>query len=156
MSRCRRALSGRIELDPMSSTEFNLVVGAERIYTEQDDCFAHDWVANTLYINPAGGFVVQAWRKLVDQYTRGNVRRAIWTGFSVEQLCLLADELVHPLDYSSVIARKRISFVRHDGFIGSPSHGNYAVGLGVDHRVFVEAFQDAGRIGAGHLVTGYE
>lgn len=107
----RVALGGRIELDPMSEPAFNAAVKAERFYTEQDDGLAHDWIAETVLLNPAGGLVVEAWRKLVDEWKRGNVQRAIWIGFSVEQLNLLADEPVHPDDFSKLTCRQRIDFL---------------------------------------------
>jgi len=107
----RVALGGRIELDPMSEPAFNAVVQAERIYTEQDDGLAHPWIADSLLLNPAGGLVVEAWRKLVTEYNEGRTKRAIWIGFSVEQLNLLADEPVHPFDFSLLLCRQRIDFL---------------------------------------------
>lgn len=145
----RAALGGRIELDPMSEPAFNTTVGAERIYTEQDDCFRHTWRCSTMLLNPAGLLVVKAWRKLVAEYEAGHVRRCIWIGFSVEQPCLLADEPRHPHDYSLLTCRKRISFVRHDGLVGAPSHGNYVVGLGVPVDDFESAFAGRGRFDHG-------
>lgn len=145
------ALGGRIELDPMSEAAFNAVVRAERFYTEQDDGLAQPWIAETVLLNPAGGLVVEAWRKLVVEYSVGRVKRAIWIGFSVEQLGLLADEPVHPFDFSLLLTRKRIPFVRHDGYVGSPSHSNYVVGLGIAPQLFETAFAGRGRFHHGAL-----
>jgi hypothetical protein len=39
-----------------------------------------------------------------------NIEKAFWVGFSVEQLCTLASEDWHPLDFSTVVLRKRLSF----------------------------------------------
>jgi len=144
VERSRRALGGRIELDPMSSPEFNKFVGAERIYTKDDDGLKKVWRAETLFINPPGGLVVQAWEKLA--YSIGDFRRAIWIGFSVEQLCLLANHMPNPLYYPTLICRKRISFIRDDGYTGSPSHGNYISAIGVDPDLFAECFRDLGAI----------
>jgi hypothetical protein len=107
----RVALGGRIELDPMSEPLFNEVVRAERIYTEQDDCFTQSWRCETMLINPAGGLVVQAWRRLVKGYLEGEIKHAVWIGFSVEQLNLLADEPQHPDDFSKLTCRQRIDFL---------------------------------------------
>lgn len=107
----RVALGGRIALDPMSEPMFNEVVQAERYYTEADDCFAQSWACDSMLINPAGGLVVPGWQKLVSEWTKGNVRRAIWIGFSVEQLNLLADEPLHPDDFSKLTVRGRIDFL---------------------------------------------
>jgi len=107
----RVALGGRIELDPMSEPAFNEIVGAERFYTEADDGLSQPWIADTVLINPAGGLVLEAWRKLVTEYSEGRTKRAIWIGFSVEQLNLLADEPVHPDDFSKLTSRQRIDFL---------------------------------------------
>lgn len=147
----RAALGGQIDLDPMSEAAFNATVGAERYYTEQDDCFKQDWKCSTMLLNPAGGLVVRAWQKLVSEWSKGHVRRAVWIGFSIEQLALLADEPLHPLDFSTLITRKRISFIRHDGVTGSPSHSNYVVALGVEATDFEVAFLGRGRFQHGRL-----
>lgn len=107
----RVALGGRIELDPMSEAAFNAVVRAERFYTEQDDCFKQDLTCETSLWNPAGGLVLEAWRALTKAYLDGIIQRAIWIGFSVEQLNLLADEPVHPDDFSKLTCRQRIDFL---------------------------------------------
>lgn len=107
----RAALGGRIELDPMSEPVFNEIVRAERIYTEQDDCFSVLWQADTLFINPHGGLVVEAWRELSRVHRCGYVKAAIWIGFSMEQLNLLVDEVEHPMDFSMLTVRKRIDFL---------------------------------------------
>lgn len=109
----RDALGGRIEYDPMSEPAFNTVVGAERITTAEQDALmpACDWRCRTMLINPAGGLVVEAWRKLSLSHWMGTVGRAVWFGFSVEQLAILAEEVRHPLDYSVLICRQRLDFL---------------------------------------------
>jgi hypothetical protein len=150
----RQALGGRIERDPMSEARFNEIVGAEHFWTEQDDCFAQpDWSCGSMLINPAGGLVVRAWQRLVSEFTKGNVRRAIWIGFSVEQLAILADEPLHPDDFSKLTARQRIPFVHHDRDVTKrqPSHANYVVGLGIAAEDFERAFLGKGRFHHGKL-----
>ncbi len=150
----RRALGGYIDLDPMSEAKFNATVRAAHYYTEQDNGLAQSWKCRTLFINPAGGWVVEAWRKLVHEYYLHRFK-AIWVGFSVEQLNLLADEIIHPLDYSCLITRSRIGFVRHDDYEGAPSHGNYIVGVGIHAVTFESAFNGRGRFAHGSFaITG--
>lgn len=110
VERSRRALGGRIELDPMSEPAFNKVVRAERIWTASDDCFKQSWACDTMFLNPHGGLVIQAWRDLCMKYTIGTVRSAIWIGFAVEQLNLLANEEYHPDDFSKLTMRQRLDF----------------------------------------------
>lgn len=145
----REALGGSIELDPMSEPFFQKTVKAERFFTEEDDCFTKPWVCETLLLNPAGGLVKEAWRYLMQEYWSGRVQRAIWIGFSVEQLNLLADEEDHPDDFSKLTCRKRISFKRHDGYEGAPGHANYVVGVGVPSAEFESAFFGRGRFSHG-------
>jgi hypothetical protein len=148
----RIALGGRIELDPMSEATFNKTVLAERYYTEEDDCFRRDWRCSSMLLNPAGGLVVRAWQRLVSEWSNGHVRRAVWIGFSVEQLALLADEPLHPMDFSLLITRKRIDFLTTDlKPNGRPSHSNYVVALGVEASVFEQAFLGRGRFQHGRL-----
>lgn len=149
----RAALGGRIELDPMSEAGFNEVVKAERYFREQDDCFRSGWICETMLLNPAGGLVVEAWHKLLAEYELGAVKRCVWIGFSVEQLNLLASERLHPFDFSLLLTRKRISFVRHDGYVGSPGHANYVVGLGIAVGLFESAFAGRGRFHHGRMAV---
>jgi hypothetical protein len=141
----RVALGGRIELDPMSESTFNETVRAERIYTEQDDGLVQDWTCETMLLNPAGGLVVPAWQKLTTGWESGQIRRCVWISFNVDQLNLLADDPWHPFDFSLLLPRRRIDFVRHDGYTGAPAHANYVVGLGVDPVLFELAFAGRGR-----------
>lgn len=105
----RAALGGSIDLDPMSEPIFNKVVRAEQILTGEDNCFIWSWVCRTLFINPHGGLVGQAWRRLISEQIIHNFK-AVWIGFSVEQLAVLADEPVHPDDFSKLTVRDRIDF----------------------------------------------
>lgn len=109
----RTALGGTIELDPMSEMIFNRTVKAQRYYTESHGevhCgLTQPWDSRTILINPAGGLVLEAWRKLISEYQIHGFK-AIWFGFSVEQLCVLASEPRHPVDYSLLYCRQRIDF----------------------------------------------
>jgi hypothetical protein len=192
----RTALGGSIELDPMSEPCFNAIVRAERIYTEQDDCFTLLWRARSLFLNPDGNVVRGAWRKLTMEIRLGHVCAAIWIGFSMEQLSLLADEIAHPLDFSLLVARQRIDFLTTEPMraiarvagaeaelkcghsvkisakkhqdakelrcpncegvpepLGSPTHANYVVGLGVPIDRFETAFAGRGRFSHGRLAV---
>lgn len=153
----RAALGGRIELDPMSEPVFNQIIRAERILTEKDDCFTLLWRASTVFLNPHGGLVVEAWRKLTHEHEHGHVGAAIWIGFSMEQLNLLADETEHPMDFSMLVVRKRISFLDEDlKSLGSPTHANYIVGMGIPADRFEAAFAGRGRFSHGQFAIARE
>jgi len=135
----RQALGGRIELDPMSEPLFNEVVGAERFYTEQDDCFKQLWNCETMLINPAGGLVVDAWQLLARHYTQGVVGKAIWIGFALEQLAILADHDPHPMDYSLLVCRQRMDFLTIHPRRAVLSVSGSRVGLECGHVVRLQA-----------------
>jgi hypothetical protein len=157
-TRARVALGGSIDLDPATSERFNTVIQASRILTEQDNGLVAEWRATdpfgllkydpiSVFLNPPGGLVRDFWKRLIHELAAGVVSRAIWIGFSVEQLCILQDEELYPLDFSSVILRKRLAFTKEDGESGgSPSHGNYITGLNINGEIFSTLFGDLGRV----------
>lgn len=152
----RTALGGRIELDPMSEPFFQRTIRADRYYTAKQDAFRQSWHAETVLLNAAGcsyAALVKAWRMLAGSWWTGIVQRAVWIGFAVDQLNVLADEPFHPDDFSKLTVRKRISFVRHDGYQGAPGHANYVVGLGIAVADFERAFAGRGRFSHGRLAT---
>jgi len=146
-----RVLLGDIHLDPASSAEFNQLVRALLFYTEHDNGLVQPWAGN-VFLNPPGGLVKEFWERLIEHVSTGIVEKAFWVGFSVEQLCLLADQEFHPMDFSFCVLRKRLAFNTENlASGGSPSHGNYVVGLGVDHQRFEELFKDLGKVTRGSL-----
>ena len=106
-----RKLMGSIHLDPASSEEFNFYVKALMIYRQQDNGLASECVwGGNVFCNPPGGLVNEFWQKLCLGYWSKDIEKAFWVGFSVEQLCTLAGETNHPMDFSTVILRKRLNF----------------------------------------------
>ncbi len=143
-----RNTMGSIDLDPCSSISFNSVVRAEKFYSLDDfgqNGLELPWEGN-VFVNPPGQLVKQFWRKAFGKDTINDWEKLFWVGFSVEQLALLADEEFHPMDFSFCILRKRIKFIRHDGYSGSPSHANYVCAVNVDHKEFTNQFEQLGRI----------
>lgn len=168
VERIRLCLGGTISLDPFGSEISNRVVQADRIWTKEDNAFVQPWKAKTALINPPGGMVRQAWVKTCDELKNGNLKSAIWVGFSVEQLCLLSDPngpeetntarisgrgAFVPTDFSVCLRRKRISFVKETGETGSPTHSNYFVGLNVDPLRFERFFRSQGQVFHGLIAS---
>lgn len=148
----RKLLDDKIDLDPASSELFNSLVKADAIYTAETNGLAQIW-AGHVFLNPPGGLVKDFWVKLMQSIQAGYVPKAFWVGFSVEQLCTLADLEFHPLDFSTCILRKRLCFTSADlNTGGAPSHGNYVTGLGVDRDLFDKLFAEHGKIVHGPLV----
>lgn len=166
----RLALGGVIHLDPASSPEFNTRVGALKIITEVENGLISPWTPLPLvddidpipgeippcsvFLNPPGGLVKEFWARLIQHYAEGLITNAIWIGFSIEQLCILQDADLYPMDFRTVILRKRLAFTQESGQAGgSPSHGNYITGLGIGEEIFASCFADLGRIVAGAFAS---
>lgn len=146
-------LDGHIDLDPASSPEFNLLVQALKIYTEHDSGLTKIW-AGTVFLNPPGGLVTEFWNLLTQYLMSGHIVKAFWVGFSVEQLCTLASEKFHPLDFSTCVLRKRIPFLQESGEPGgAPSHGNYVTSLGCNRALFDKLFAYKGKVSHGLLAV---
>lgn len=128
IEREREVFDGPIHFDPCSEAEFNAIVGAQRYLSLEErgeDGLALPWLPSPVvrgwfdehctssldvHINPPGGLIREFWRKTL---TEPSVKQCIWTGFSMNQLNLLADEVAHPTDFSIVFLRSRIPFVPH-------------------------------------------
>ncbi len=137
---------GSIDLDPCSSAYFNETVKATQYYSLDDrgeDGLQLPWKAN-VFCNPPGKLVKEFWRKAL--FETSNLAKLVWVGFSLEQLTYLQDEDYSPFDFPCLILRRRVHFVRHDGYKASPTHGNYITGIGVDESLFVKEFGDLGII----------
>lgn len=147
----RQLLDNQIDLDPASSEQFNKIIQATCYYTETINGLNQIWMGNT-FVNPPGGLIKDFWLKLIESILKGWVEKAFWVGFSVEQLCVLADLDYHPLDFSICILRKRIAFNTEQLTKGeSPAHGNYVTGLGVDKVLFSKLFDSQGKVIHGPL-----
>lgn len=145
----RKLLDNEIDMDPATSPEFNQLVKALLIYTEHDNGLIQPWGGN-VFVNPPGGLIVEFWEKLIQEVMSGEVQKAFWVGFSIEQLCLLADQPMGPQDFALCVLRKRLDFNTEQlNPGGSPSHGNYVVGLGVDYEDFKKLFHPFGKVTRG-------
>jgi DNA N-6-adenine-methyltransferase (Dam) len=84
-----REVMGGIDLDPASCKEANMVVRAERFYTQQENGLEQPWYGR-VYLNPPYSMANQKnhlgqWRssiegftkRLIDEYENGNVEQAI-------------------------------------------------------------------------------
>lgn len=133
IEREREVFDGPIHFDPCSEAEFNAVVGAEHYFSLEErgeDGLKLPWPHYGLmdginvHINPPGGLVREFWRKTLIEPA---VRQCMWTGFAMNQLNLLADEIAHPTDFSIVYLRSRIKFVPHSRSRCKACHGNGVV-----------------------------
>lgn len=146
-----REVLGVIGLDPASEETANEHVGALRFFTE--NALSREWKANTVFLNPPGSKVGNQsqsalfWQKLVKEFECGNVKEAIFMGFSVELLAVAQGYGVKsPLEYTICVPAKRIKFIDPTSpGKSSPSHSNVIVYLGPNKEKFCKVFSKLGR-----------
>lgn len=147
----RAALGGTIDFDPASCDQANETVRAGVYYTEHDNGLAQLCTGNG-FVNPPGGLVKEFWNWLVGLWRAGYVERAIWIGYSLEQLQVLQQFETTPLDFPLCFPRRRIAFESPGGGKKSPTHANYIAFLpsirgGRDEvKRFESAFAPFGRV----------
>ena len=131
----------RIELDPASCDHANHVVGAERIYTKDDDGLHRPW-SGRVWCNPPYSGVKDWVRKMVRSYESGAITAGIllvnaWT----------EGRWFEPLyDYPMCFVRGRIQFYRPTGEKeGCPSSSVF-VYFGDKIREFAAEFRRYGVI----------
>lgn len=138
----RRVLGG-FDLDPFSSDYWNYwTVKAACYYTAADNGLVMPW-SGRLIVNPPSGvipgtrrsIVRAAWERLVKLWLEGEVESAIWVGYSLEQLPILQNAPMHPLQFWTVVPRERQEFLERTEGNGpprpgtAPTHGNYVTFL---------------------------
>lgn len=154
----RKALGGKIDLDPFSCATGNARVKATRYFTPEDDGFKQPWIGPNLFINHPGGTTKKSWKKLISEIRATNavsrIEKAIWIGFSVEQLCVLADMEIPPTEFSICFLRKRIHFIDPDDLTrpSRPGHANFVCGVGIERDVFEKVYKGMGSFTHGEMV----
>lgn len=137
---------GTIELDPASSLVANKIVGAERIFTIEDDSLTKDWVANTIFLNPPFGKVSNKSQAgifaeyAIDQYKQSNFKEGIiliHARFGYNWYNDLLDRLV------SATLKERIRFVNPQTMkIGAQAKTAQTLFyLGAEPNKFIEEFK---------------
>jgi hypothetical protein len=133
-----REVLGGIDLDPASSEEANLRVGAERFFTREEDGLSNHWHGK-VFLNPPGGKdgnkskAVLFWMKLMEEFWKGDVEAAIFVGFSIEILQTSQGKGLFSVgEHPFCIPSKRIQFDAPEGSVKrfSPSHASLIACVG--------------------------
>lgn len=141
-----RTVMGGIDLDPASCAQANRTVGAGTWYGKEEDGLRSTarWFGR-VFLNPPGAvtekyydelkkkwrtrtvepsLVRPFWERLCREWRAGTVTRAIWIGYSLEQLQVLQSSPDSPLDFALCFPRSRIAFDSESG-AKTPTHGQY-------------------------------
>jgi len=143
-----RAVMDGIELDPASCATADLLVRADRYYTQEQDGLQQDWTCGSMWLNPPYGTIngksnMAMWAaKLMDSYTAGRVRQAIL-------LCMANTEALwfQPLwGYPLCFPCPRVLFHRPGGRLDHHHMGTCFVYFGENTQRFVTIFQKFGPV----------
>jgi hypothetical protein len=77
----REVFNNRIDLDPASEPIFNKNVGAERIFTKEQDGLAQEWIARTVFCNsPYGNALYDFIEKAIEEIKKENCESVLLLG----------------------------------------------------------------------------
>lgn len=133
-----RQVMGTIDLDPASSAVANRAVGAQHIYTAQDDGLALAWFGNVWMNHPFGKGNNRAWiGKLVAEYQSGRVQQACCITYAST-----SERWFQPLlDYPICFINGRVNYLQPDGKPGGGvSKGSCVTYFGTNVRRFTQVF----------------
>lgn len=144
----REVMNG-IEVDPASCAAANLVVKADRYYTQEQNGLLQDWTSRSLWLNPPFGNNLNGksnmamWAtRLIDEYKSGRVKQAIL-------LCMANTEALwfQPLwGYPLCFPCPRVLFHRPGGKLEHHIQGTCFVYFGKSTQRFVDIFQKFGPV----------
>lgn len=151
-----------LELDPASSEQANLFVGAKRIYTKEDDSLNLSWETNNFFLNPPYGKVgnkSQAGifcKKAIEEFESGNIK----FGGIILLHCRIGYSWTQPLvdNLPSIILKERLRFINPNTLkSGAQSKTCQILHLVGDFYLegFMEEFSYIGNVIYNSAVSGY-
>lgn len=141
-----RSVLGRIDLDPFSSAEANLTVGARHYFTEADDAFTKVWAAGTVWMNPPYGRAFRASiEKFVNEFTSGHFRAGIVLCNNATET--RAGQLLFKTASAVAFPDHRISFTNVDGKkVSGNTRGQMFAYFGPKVALFRKVFSQFGSV----------
>lgn len=137
-----------INLDPASCAQANLLISAERYYTQADNGLVQPW-EGTVYLNPPGPVSNAArwYATLAVRYAAGSVTQAVFMIFNPEMpRFALRWDAKQPLEFLYCIPRDRIDFWKPGEYApqrqGAPGHCNIIIYMGPHTDRFRSVFTE--------------
>lgn len=133
-----------IQLDPASSEVANKIVGAETIYTKDDDGLSLDWFGTVWMNHHFGRSQNAAWvNKLIAAYTNGNVNEACCITYACT-----SEKWFQPLmEFPQCFLFPRTNYLLPDGSVKRGAQkGSVVTYLGDNNNVFISEFSGLGRV----------
>lgn len=137
-----REVMGEIDLDPASTPEANKIVGAKRIFTEDDDGLSQDWTGR-VFLNPP-------WGKLCREFV---ARLYEFLGSGVDEAVVLVNSNSADTDWFQPLFNGVMCFTDHRIDFNSPeekatssTHGSCFIYFGPHDKQFAAAFEKFGNV----------
>lgn len=151
----RKALGGKITLDPFSSDKANQVVKAKRFFTESDNAFEQNWKKalktsagqGTLFMNPpySGALCSQAVNRVLDEWEAGTFSAGVFLVNNSTETKWFQRALRQA--NGICLTDHRISFWNADGkTMSGNTRGQAFFYFGTDFKKFKEAFSGLGTV----------
>jgi phage N-6-adenine-methyltransferase len=140
-----REVMGSIDLDPATATLANETIGADAIFTKEDDGLSREWSGN-VWLNPpyAQPWIADFMQKLVDEVQAGSATQAIalthnYTDTKWFQGAAAAAQAI-------CFTRGRIGFLSPSGEKAAATQGQAFFYFGPHHQTFVRVFSQFGLV----------
>lgn len=139
----RKALGGRIDLDPMSNFRANQAVCASRFFTKEENALNLKWEGK-IWINPAFSIADEAVDKVISEYELGNISEAVVLLKSAPETKRY--QKMYPFSFCEL--NKRVTFDAQNNKTGAP-FATVIFYIGRNFARFRAAFEPYGRVHIG-------
>lgn len=140
-----RHVLGEIDLDPASSEKAQILVGAKRFFSIEQNALEREW-GGKVFLNPpySQPAIEQFARKMVSEYEVGRVREAVMLthNYTDTRWFHIAESRAAAICFT----RGRIKFVSPDGELAAPTQGQAFFYYGKRPDTFREVFRGRGFI----------
>lgn len=145
IERVRTAFDAKIDLDPASCADANMIVGAKCYFTEKENALVQEWNADNVFLNPPYGRKLTV--EFVDKFLLEHQCGAFKKGILLINSNTATAYWQRAWEHCNAIClpRKRIAFIDQNGKKQkSPPNSNTLFYVGNQPNTFIEAFKTLG------------